>query len=156
MGIVQSVGFTGTRTGMTGPQLTLVRSWVEALLMEMVCIYHHGCCVGADAQFHWIIRDVAPWARIEGHPSTLASYTDEAVKQRCDVVHAPLTPLKRNQVIVNACPIMLATPREMEEPLRQRGGGTWATIRYVRHARLPHRLLLLYPDGSLIDKTFGG
>jgi hypothetical protein len=62
-----------------------------------------------------------------------------------DIVHLPRPPLARNDDIVTAAAVMLATPKGMREELRS---GTWATIRRARAARKP--LAVVFPSGAVV------
>lgn len=126
-------GFTGTRNGMTAEQL----NWLRAQLPDRV-EFHHGGCVGADAQAHA--------CAIESVGSI--------------VVHPPVNPrlrmprdgraawleekeyLDRDRDIVDATDLLLATP---DGPERQKSG-TWYTVRYAEKAGKPVRIC--YPDGT--------
>lgn len=59
------VGFSGTRFGMTDYQKRNVKELLLELLPEEV---HHGDCVGADSEFHDIVREVLPNCRIVIRP----------------------------------------------------------------------------------------
>lgn len=119
------VGFTGTQVGMTDAQVRALSEWIDTSDIAEV---HHGDCVGADQQFHEIVRLLKPDAKIHIHPPTNSSK-----RAFCsgDVLDPPRDYLDRNQDIVDACDTLLATPKEMTEQLRS---GTWATIRRARKA----------------------
>ena len=122
------LGFTGTRKGMTQVQ--------ELKLLEFLLIrgpfdeFHHGDCVGADAQAHEIVRSCTLNCRIVVHPSSLAS-----MRARCegDLILEPKHPLARNSDIVEAVDILIATPANSTENSRS---GTWATIRRAYKRKL--------------------
>lgn len=135
-----SVGFTGTRFGMTKEQKVRMSS-----LVPRADFYHHGDCVGADADFHNIVRylchDFNHDGQIVGH---LPVDTTHRAFCTFDETRDPLPHMKRNKAIVTESDVMLACPSTMEE---QQFGGTWATIRMARKAKKP--LTIVYPDGSV-------
>lgn len=144
------VGFTGTQRGMTRTQ----RFHVEEMILQMlVGSAHHGDCVGADAQFHDIVRR-AGWF-VVGHPPI-----DPKKRAYCafDEVRDPLDYLVRNEAIVDASDIVIATPAQDAEQVR--GSGTWWTVRCTRRhqrarMRVDRTLLLhiVFPDGSIVTTS---
>lgn len=156
------VGFTGTREGMTVPQYHSVLDWFnyprdgsDPLVPVEV---HHGCCVGADAEFHLlVIRNrvggggSCSWAEIHAHPSTLRGLTSAITLATADVTYDLKTPLDRNRAIVDACDVLIACPKGPEE---QRSG-TWSTVRYARRRGKP--VVIVWPDGDVTEeKVVGG
>jgi hypothetical protein len=136
------IGFTGTRHGMTVKQkLTL-----EELLRT---IDHddpnaraaHGDCVGADAEFHTIVK------KVFGFPIEVFPPDIEDMQAKCegDVHHPPKAYLKRDRDIVDWATYMIATPHQEKEVRRS---GTWATIRYARKKNKP--IHIIKPDGTLL------
>lgn len=148
------VGFTGTREGMTVRQWLNLADWFTDRATDQPRTpseVHHGCCVGADAEFVLaVIRgrvgetENRSWAEIHGHPSNLTAMTDRQIIEQCDVVRPELPPLDRNQRIVDATNILLACPRLESEEHRS---GTWATIRYARSIGRP--VVIFYPSGMI-------
>lgn len=123
------VGFTGTRRGMTTRQ----REELNAILPEG-CWFHHGDCVGADAQAHEVARQKG--CAIVIHPCTLTS--QRAFCVGADRILTPKRPLVRNRDIVEAVDWLIAAPATLHEVLRS---GTWATIRYARKIEKQVRIL---------------
>lgn len=118
------MGFSGTREGMTEVQKTMLRR----LLGEYTPTeFHHGDCVGADAEAHDIVRELFdPFAcRIIIHPPRAVA--DRAWKEGDTILEAREF-LTRNRDIVNACDVLIVTPKESQEQLRS---GTWATYRWA-------------------------
>ncbi len=143
------IGFTGSQTGMTPAQ----RNIVCALLFISHCTgvrigaprfessgvyFHHGDCVGADAEAHDIARDLM--YHIVGHPPD--DDKARAFKEFDDSwdVKPYLT---RNREMVDACDVLIATPKGLEEELRS---GTWATIRYAKKTHT--NIVIIYPPGN--------
>ncbi len=136
---MKNVGFTGTRHGMTLLQHGAMRQQVLDLGVNGI-VAHHGDCIGADAQFHRIVRqEIGGW--IVGH---LPADATHAAGCEFDEKRDPLTHMKRNREIVRAADVMLAAPFDMEE---QERGGTWATIRMARKAKKPLRIV--WPNGAV-------
>lgn len=133
--VVTVLGFTGTQHGMTAQQ----QEQVERLLRELrpEC-EHHGDCIGADAQFHALVRQVLPDCHIVIHPPRV-----ETKRAFCDgdETKAPRAYLTRNRAIVRASQTLLATPHERQEQLRS---GTWSTIRFAHQQNRTIHLVL--PD----------
>ncbi len=132
---VHRVGFTGTQRGMSREQKTTV-AW---LLKRMTGEFHHGDCIGADAQAH----DLARHAQyvIVLHPPM---FSNKRAWCSADVVLPARPYLDRNKDIVLASQAVIATPAQRTEQLRS---GTWSTVRAARrHGR---RLFLVFPDGTI-------
>lgn len=131
------IGFTGTKKGMTNIQKDRV---LGILAYHRPPEVHHGDCVGADAQFHDIVRKFDQGIKIVVHPPEFLMYRAFC---KGDVI-LPVKPyLKRDDDIVGACGFLIATPKEGFEVLRS---GTWATIRRARDKR--KHVTIIYPDGT--------
>ena len=122
------VGFTGTRKGMSPHQ-----KWVLSQYLAPDDEFHHGDCVGADAEAHDMAARLG--CRIVIHPCTLRA---QRAFKKGDTVFPPLPPLERNKIIVDQCEVLCAAPATDEEELRS---GTWATIRYAR--RIGRQVIML-------------
>lgn len=137
-----NIGFTGTRTGMTNGQCDALHELL-ALSYETAtrCVFFHGGAIGADTQAHFIAKH-HNWLPIVlpacGRPWTLDT--------ECTVL-APLPPLVRNSQIVAYADKLFAAPKESTE---QRRGGTWATVRRARKARIS--LVVIDPSGRVIEE----
>jgi hypothetical protein len=110
---MKRLGFTGTRKGMTDWQ---VRRFREFLRFHRPAEFHHGDCMGADAQAHKLVRAMLPDCTIVIHPCDIVK-----MRANCkgDITLTPLPPLHRNHLIVDAT----------DELQRS---GTWATIRWAQ------------------------
>jgi len=139
------LGFTGTRKGLTPPQ---TKALLSALLDQPPSAAHHGCAVGADAEFALAVAHIFDHAKprvlIVGWPSNVAGQVDERAMKCCDQVHDCRAPLERNRCIVDACERLIACPAGMAEEQRS---GTWATVRYARKVGKP--VTIVWPDGSV-------
>jgi hypothetical protein len=132
-----SVGFTGTRHGMTVEQGYVVAQLLEAYKPHNV---HSGDCVGADVEFDHIawLKDNGVYRH--GHPPDDSHYRAFG---RYNVLHPAKSYIERNHDIVDVCDVLLVCPRTMAEEQRS---GTWATVRYARMTRKP--LVIVWPDGT--------
>jgi hypothetical protein len=137
--MIERIGFTGTQQGMTSAQ----RYSVEELLQKLGGNeFHHGDCIGADAQAHGIAYRIG--YRIHIHPPVVS--TKRAYCFHYDLMYTLKPYLDRNHDIVDACQVLVATPKEFDEQLRS---GTWATIRYARKRGV--RVFLVLPDGRTVQ-----
>ena len=130
------LGFTGTQQGMSAAQRAEFTHFIqrqEPWLLE----FHHGDCIGADAQAHALVQQHCANVRIMVHPP---SNPAKRAWVQGGVLLPPRSYLSRNRDIVDATYLLLACPKEQEETLR---AGTWATIRYARAVGKTVRIL--YP-----------
>jgi hypothetical protein len=129
------VGFTGTQRGMTPQQ---IQALTEVLSVYLPGVFHHGDCIGADAEAYAIARSQK--FRIVCHPPIVSTKRAWCVS---DEDRDPKPYLVRNHDIVDETDILLAAPGEGMEKLRS---GTWATIRYTYKVCRPVRII--FPDGT--------
>jgi len=131
------LGFTGTRRGMTKAQLGTIEQWVKIIRPNSVV---HGCCWGADMQFHDLCSTLM--VKIALRPSNRQDLIPGL--GGCVWSIAPAEePLVRNRKIVADAQWLLAAPAEEQEILRS---GTWATIRYARK-KPGMNVTVVYPSG---------
>lgn len=137
------LGFTGSRTGLTGSQHEALDTLVtiEGDTWD-VDIGQHGDCVGGDAKFHGIIRFRKPEWRIFIHPPNAERY-----RAFCegDVEFVELPYLQRNMNLAKTSSILIGCPKTDEEVLRS---GTWATIRNARKLGVP--VIIIKPSGEIV------
>jgi hypothetical protein len=96
--------------------------------------FHHGCCVGADAEAHQLVLAVnnsIPF-QIHGHPSNMVKQTAEL--EGFTIKRAAKNPIDRNQDIVDSVDLLIACPEERNPVLRS---GTWSTIRKAQAIHIP-------------------
>ncbi len=130
-------GFTGTRYGMTEAQQDALRNYLAGSSGE----FHHGDCVGADAQAHDIADECGYGIII--HPPK--DYQHRAWREVPRHMMKPeQSHFARNRDIVNETTALIATPFEVEEQPR---GGTWYTVRYAR--KCGKTVVLIRPDGTI-------
>lgn len=126
------VGFSGSRLGMTENQMAQLR---DALIDRFApgAEFHHGDCVGADAEAHGIARALG--YRIVGHPPLSPS-----LRAWCavDEQRRPAPYLARDDAIIAETDELLAAPSTAHERLQS---GTWATIRRARKAAKPYEVI---------------
>ena len=136
------VGFSGTRMGMTVDQAVTV----EGLLTDNLDTgsAHHGDCIGADADFHRLIRSKGLY--VIGHPPL-----NNGLRAFCDFdeCREPKPYLERDRDIIDESDWAIFTPGTFREILRS---GTWATIRYARKKNMNG--FIVWPDGTTSD-VFG-
>lgn len=134
------VGFTGTRECMTPEQQEELRNLLTA---RNPTEFHHGDCIGADAEAHAIVRRWLPDCTIMIHPPA-----DPSLRAWCkgdgEFEAAPY--LDRNKRIVDSVHELLAAPHEAK---MQRRGGTWSTVRYANRKETP--CLVITPAGNVIQ-----
>jgi hypothetical protein len=150
---VRNLGFSGSRDGLLPRQ----EAWLVAFLVknkESVKRVYHGDCVGSDAEFHDLVREIIPEAEIIIHPPTNPRF--RAFKKG-DETMKPDEYLRRNRRIVAACDYLVAFPREEENndkcvkwhsvvPVKwiskkRPAGGTWHTISIARLMGKPRTIV---------------
>ena len=132
----RALGFTGTREGISDHQraqltmLILAGNWSE---------FHHGDCVGADADAHEIAK--AAGLRIIVHPPLNEAYRAFVPQAEVAEFRPADEYLSRNRDIVDESALLIACPRSDVE---ERRSGTWSTVRYARRTGRP--VLVLQRD----------
>jgi len=126
------VGVTGTREGMSQHQK---EQFVVKFFELNVTEFHHGDCLGADAEAHDIVREFFPAVRIIVHPPR-SSYM-RAYRQG-DETRPPADYIPRDKNIVNETEYLIAAPLTDAEVIRS---GTWTTIRHARKTKKPNTIL---------------
>jgi hypothetical protein len=131
---VRSAGFTGTQRGMSVRQK---RRFVKHIVAMNPTEFHHGDCIGADEDAHYLVQKHLPECRIIIHPPIHES--KRAFCKGAAIIHPAKDYLVRNRDIVHASTRMFVTPGEMVEELRS---GTWSTYRYAKKLHKPIKLIL--------------
>jgi hypothetical protein len=143
------IGFTGTKQGMTSLQKSQIRSIMESYRESAsdasIIEFHHGDCIGSDAQADEIAREF-------GFKMVIHPPVNPVARAFCDSrgpseLREPLEYLARDKQIAWECFILLGTPRSANEEVRS---GTWATIRYAR--KLKRSILIVQPNGVIIEQ----
>jgi hypothetical protein len=139
---VVSVGFTGTRDGMTASQSRVTLEVLQEVQPQQA---HHGDCIGADTDFHRLIRDYLTGVMIIGHPP---KEQRNRAFNGFDIMREPKDYHVRDKDIVYESQLLIATPKG-EEYVRS---GTWTTIRFARERM--SAIKIIWPDGSVKDENF--
>ncbi len=128
------LGFTGTRRGMTRPQLEAA----ERIISEAE-EFRHGDCLGSDEEAHDLAIE-------HGIPVIIHPPTDSRWRAWCKGGRVKKAQgfLRRNRMIVRCTGSLLAAPAEATE---QRRGGTWYTIRFAISLRRP--VTVIFPSGEV-------
>lgn len=135
MNKTRHIGFTGTREGMSEFQKERFRNIIRVAVSLGGVVFHHGDCVGADAEAHEIAQSENVTAIII-HPPTIDSHRAFCGMGESNVTWFPPFPyLKRDKMIVDNTKILIAAPKSDIEELRS---GTWATIRHARKTNVNH------------------
>lgn len=132
------LGFTGTRQGLTDAQAIVFADFVQTMRPDE---FHHGDCIGADAQAHKLVRIYSPTTKIVIHPPIDPKHRAWCIAEE---YKDPKPYLDRNHDIVDVCTTLVATPATENEQLRS---GTWATVRYARRNGSPE-IVLIRPTTS--------
>lgn len=127
-----TIGFTGTRNGMSESQKTQVKQ----LLTEYLKTYKnltviHGDCIGADEDFHNICSELSSSIKIVIYPGHPKNNVNNIYRAHCksNNIREPKEFLERNRDIVSECNFLIACPQSEKEELRS---GTWFTIRHAQ------------------------
>jgi hypothetical protein len=134
--MIEQIGFTATRDGLTGPQLVALSEVLASL--PPYSEGHHGDAIGGDAAIHRMLKAMG-W-RIVIHPAYASRH--RAFMQDADEKRRPKRPLDRNIDIVQETSRLIACPGGIGEEIRS---GTWQTIRTARRLHKP--ITLVWPDG---------
>ena len=132
------IGFTGSRYGMSQHQQAAL---IDLLAVSLPDEAHHGMCIGADAQFHELIRKLYPKCRIIGHPPVNES---RMAKIKCDALWQPDNYLTRDRHIVHQVGALIATPSTFNPTPYS---GTWYTVQYALSLDIP--VYVIKPDGNV-------
>lgn len=135
--MMQTIGFTGTRNGMTKEQHQRVK---EIVKLANATTAVHGDCLGADEDFHNICHEQG--LEINIRPCTFAN-----MRANCDgnEIAEPVAPMQRNRMIVDDADLVIACPPNYVKI--KTGSGTWATIGFAKRAN--KKLIIVFPDGTL-------
>lgn len=148
------LAFTGTRLGMTERQENEVRRELtidrenKTPMGSITAV--HGCCKGADVDFHRLALEAGIpfydlWPSNNRATNRLQECMDLFAKFELDpgvvlTLHPENEPLLRNEDIIAGADFLIACPKETEEVLRS---GTWATIRLARKYNVP--MAIIFP-----------
>jgi hypothetical protein len=139
--MLDKIGFTGTREGMTEKQQTSLARYLSSF--DRVH-FNHGNCVGADEEAAKIAHGLGFITIAHpsiAHPHLQADFRSVEMRE-------PREPLARNKTIVDNSDRLVATPKENSEPVPSRGQGTWFTIRYAR--KKEKTVVTIWPNGDVV------
>jgi hypothetical protein len=145
---MRSLGFTGTSRGMTDSQKQEFRDYLTTKKSEGFSHFHHGDCIGADAQAAAIAKDLGFY--LICHPGLAKNPENTMFRAFTDFNDEVLEPkpfIKRDHDIVDTSECMVATPISCEEEI---SSGTWTTVRYARKKNKP--VHIIYPPSKLSDQ----
>ena len=143
----KSLGFTGSRDESI-PTFSQIVKVDELLFVLQPSEVHHGDCVGSDEWFHK--RCTGPYKNnpvVHIHSPDDPKYRALCTMGTKNILHTPKPYMKRNQDIVDASDILIATPHGPEEVR----SGTWATIRRARKKGIP--IYIVYPNGKVEQES---
>lgn len=125
------LGFTGSREGLTDRQHMALR-YLLFMSKRLSSELHHGMCVGGD----WIAACLAIEYGyvVVAHPCDIRTMQFLSTVDDSQQVLPEKPPLERNHDIVDACDLLIAASRSLQEEQRS---GTWATVRYARKQGKP-------------------
>lgn len=137
----KQTGFTGTRRGMTKRQQQVL----ARMLYARAGGFHHGLCVGADAEAHELAYLAA--LDIIGHPPIVTEHKAEISSTTFKMMREPKTHFARNRDIVNETDELIAAPFVGTHPGH---GGTWYTVDYAVKVKKP--VTIIWPDGKIATR----
>jgi len=136
---MNKVGFTGTRVNITKEQTKAFKKLIKSFNMIE---FHHGDCVGWDAEAHKTIKKMKLPHHVEIviHPPHYNGYRAYCKGH----LVLPTKPyLDRNKDIVDQSDMLIACPAGKEKL----SSGTWSTVRYARKKDKPVYIIL--PNGKV-------
>ncbi len=133
------VGFTGTKAGMQDSQKFQLVEYLRYLKSQGFTHFHHGDCVGADAQAAGIAKQLGFILVCHpGHPKDKTNTMYRAFTAFNDEVRDIKPFIARDHDMVDDTEQMVATPAG-EEQVRS---GTWTTIRYAKKKGRDVRIIM--------------
>ena len=144
--IVYRLGYSGSREGMSVPQLQAVYGHISEIRLvhdseDMEYEAHHGDCLGGDLEFH-VLAAATRW-RTVAHPPVNPA---KRAWCRVDIMLPPKGYLARDWDIARDTGELIATPKT---PRPVPGSGTWTTVGYA--VQLGRPVTVFLPDGTGVD-----
>jgi hypothetical protein len=143
LGVVKTIGFSGSQHGMTDKQKSSVQAMLDQWARMGYTRARQGCCIGSDEDFTYIATSMTPPYFVIGHPPKNRSKVSWKALDLCSAFWEDEEYLVRNKNIVAFSTIMLFTPHTDHELVRS---GTWQAIRYTRNTN--RRGIIVWPDGT--------
>lgn len=133
-GLIIKCGFSGTKEGMSQIQ----KDFIFHFLKDKKGEFHHGDCIGADAEAHDL-------AEVLGYQIVIHPPADESKRAyKRGWIEKPKLPYKvRNKNIVQSTAFLLAAPKQ----LTPQTGGTWNAIRWAK--MLKRQFYIILPNGDI-------
>lgn len=130
-----NIGFTGTREGMNEFQTEQFTQIIAAFAPLGFC-FHHGDCIGADADAHAILKSVLKISHntcvsIAIHPGH-NQYKKSPTRAYCEwfsICYPAKQYIARDKDIVTQSDILIAVPKTQNMTIIR--SGTWTTVRYA-------------------------
>jgi len=133
------LGITGTRKGCNAYQYNMMQHFIRSC--GQIGEFHHGQCIGVDAEAHNYVRSTHLYTTIIIHPPSDISKVFTLPPDPQVIIKPPQPYLERNKNIVNAVERLLAVP---DGPERVHSG-TWNTVRHARSVKTP--VIIILPEG---------
>lgn len=132
------IGFTGTQTGMCKAQKKMFYEIMTEFMRgeDKPTEFHHGDCIGADAEAHDIMT------LFDGVDIIIHPPENDKKRAFCKPYARRAHPkpyLERNRRIVDSVDLLIVAPKEQEETLRS---GTWSTYRYAKRTGVGRIVIL--------------
>lgn len=138
------IGVTGSREGMTLKQKSIFSYILSHYICAIVQEAHHGLCIGADEDAHYLLRLQGQGVKIHGWPAKVDKGLCSKKCRDVDIRNKRMPPLDRNKKIVDFSDLLFVFPKEFEEIRRS---GTWSTCRYAR--KKEKKITIIWPDGTI-------
>jgi hypothetical protein len=140
---VRTIGYTGTRDGMTSDQLRAFR--LRLVELGPFDLFLHGACKGADSQAARLVYEELLGVLVNALPGHLPNWVCPLALEASNAVQEPRKTTERNWEIVERSDAVIACPKGTEDADYR--SGTWMTIRAAKKLRRPVTVIL--PDGSV-------
>lgn len=142
----QTLGTTGTRTGMGFKQVQAYRTFMTH--NPYFVTVAHGACQGADAMVHYTSL-IEFHKAIAVHPPSNQKFMSMNLIRSVDVMWFDPKPYaERNQDIVDSADQLVAFPQFPEWDDASRRSGTWQTVRMARNKGI--EIVQIYPSGKIV------
>ena len=136
-----TLGFTGTRHGMTQRQRVTIRYLFSELKLTKL---HHGGERHADAEAHRLAIGMGAYVVV--HPGLAFNLDSDCLGANL-VLEAKPNLVRNGDIVLAGIDGLIAAPAQSNEILRS---GTWSTVRRAR--KLKRRVWLVFPDGTFKEE----
>ena len=145
---IYKLGFTGSRNGLSIAQKKFLTEYIKNHDIDEAA---HGDCVGADAEFHDLLKKHKPTCKISVFPSIYGKWR---AYRDGDYTHEPLAAKDRDFLIVEFANIFIGCPPTDFEILHS---GSWVTIRMAQkrvNKNFISKLYVAYPTIGICDNNW--